>query len=258
MRVIELSTSAIKGFGLVHPETLSITPAGAEGDRAFYLVEPDGSMAGVNYDGNLLDWWSRFDSSTNEMTIGQGSDVVAQGAVMIGSPISTTFFAGREQSGRLVEGGWSALISEFAGRELRLVRAGNGLGGKDVEPVSMAAATSVAAIGKEGNGRPLDTARFRMNITIAGAPPFEEETWIGAQVRVGTTDLRIVSSVPRCAMVQRRAGDQGREIPVLRMMALSRGSQTSTGGRALLMGIYGRVETPGVVAVGDAVEVTEA
>lgn len=253
--VSELASTAIKGFGLFHPARLRIDPDAIVGDRLFYLLDADGNMAGANYDGSLFQWWTQFDTETEILAIGVGADVLFRGPVHEGASVTTEFFPGRQQTGSLVEGGWSEIITELAGIPLRLVRARGGLGGQDVEPVSLVSVSSVESVGTEGNGRPLDHARFRMNAALTGAPAFAEESWVGKQLVIGEVTLRVVGRSGRCAMVQRRTGDGGHEVPVLRMLSQTRGVRPRGSGQSLDMGVYARIEQAGILRVGDTVEV---
>lgn len=256
MRVTELASAAIKGFGLYYPEQMQVAEGGPVGDRSFYLVDDDGAMASANYDGCLLDFWSRYDPSSEILTIGQGGVVVCEGRVTVqGTVLRTRFFAGRHQEGHLVEGAWSPAISELAGEPVRLVRARGGMGGQDVEPVSLLGAASATAVGTEGDGRILDTSRFRMNIILSSTSPFAEESWIGSKLSIGTVKLEVVRNVTRCSMVQRRGGDRGSDLDVLAMIARVRGVQSHGSGQSLNMGVYARVKSPGVVSLGDPVHV---
>lgn len=255
-RVAELAVAPIKGFGLSHPESLELTPSGPVGDRAFYLVEQDGTMAKANYDGSLLDWWAHFEPAGDLLTIGRDSEVLLRETVEYGEPVRTTFFAARSQDGLLARGDWSDLLSDLAGSPLRLVRATSGLGGQDVEPLSLVSMTSVEALGRETDGRALDHRRFRMNIAFDGAPPFAEESWIGRRVHVGEEAIvRLVDCAARCSMVQRRAGDNGDRLGVLKMLANHRPPTIHDRGRSLDMGVYARVEQAGTVRVGDLITI---
>jgi uncharacterized protein YcbX len=40
--------------------------------------------------------------------------------------------------------------------------------------------------------------RFRSNIAIDGAPAWDEQSWIGRNVRVGEVDFKVTRPVTRC------------------------------------------------------------
>lgn len=258
MYVNRIATSAIKGFGLYHPGRAGIGTAGIEGDRAFFLVDRDGSMSPANVDGRLFPWWSRFDTSTETLTIGQGVDVLYEGRTFVGdSPVRARFFRDRYQDGHEVTGAWSQIISDLAGEELHLIRPDGGLGGQDVGHVSLLALRSASDLGREGDGLPLDPDRFRMNLWIDDLPAFEEDTWIGRSLTVGGARLAVFGGASRCSMVERRHGDSGRNVRVLEMLARRRGATPRDYGFGLMLGVYARVDRPGPIAVGDSVELTD-
>ncbi|MEM9332453.1 MAG: MOSC domain-containing protein [Pseudomonadota bacterium] len=45
---------------------------------------------------------------------------------------------------------------------------------------------------------PLDPARFRGNLIISGLKPWEEFTWLGKRVRLGTADIEVMFPIVRC------------------------------------------------------------
>lgn len=252
MRVVQLSTAAVKGFGLYHPEQIRVQHAGVCGDRDFFLVDPDGQLSQITTDGHLLEWWTRFDPDQDFLTIGIGDEVIREDRVERGDPFGAHFYAGRDQSGHLVAGTWSEFLSELADRPLRLVRADTPSGGNDVEPVSLISHTSCAAAGTEADGTPMDSRRFRMNVAFDGAEPYEEANWADLEMAIGTARFKIITEAARCVIVQRRTGDGGQKHNVLRMIAKTRGPQLNAyGGRGLNMGVYAQVLHDGVVGIGD-------
>jgi uncharacterized protein YcbX len=116
---------------------------------------------------------------------------------------------------------------------------------------------SVHALGDERDGRALDNRRFRMTVTVAGVPAFCEDSWAGRTVEVGDSRVRIRGPVRRCAAVQRHPdGDADSDgVDPLRRIKDVRGVGDSEFGRGLNLGVYGEVERPGLVRVGDPVRV---
>lgn len=255
MDLSRIATTAIKGFGLYHPDRADIGLSGIDGDRAFFLATEAGTMSTANTDGRLFPWWSRFDSSTQVLTIGQGADVLYEGRAVAGERAvrGTHFFRDRYQDGHEVAGDWSEVVSELAGEKLRLIRPDGGLGGQDVGPVSLLAVRSATALGREGDGMPIDPDRFRMNLWIDDLPAFEEDTWMGRSITVGGARLTVFGGAARCKMVERRRGDFGRDVGVLRMLAARRGSTTRDYGFGLMLGVYAHVDRAGSIEVGDPV-----
>jgi uncharacterized protein YcbX len=122
-----------------------------------------------------------------------------------------------------------------------------------VEPVTLVGEASVAALGRELDGATLDERRFRLLLTVAGTTAFEEDTWAGREVAIGSSVLRMRGPVPRCAAVQLHPDDGARGVNTLRRINEVRGVQPYDGGRGLNLGVYAEVVRPGVVRRGDAV-----
>jgi uncharacterized protein YcbX len=109
----------------------------------------------------------------------------------------------------------------------------------------------VSALGNEADGGGLDPQRFRMLITCAGMEAFEEDTWSGRVVSMGTAALTIGGPVRRCVAIQRHPVDGSSEVNALRLIRDRRGVGSSELGRGLTLGVYARVASEGLVRVGD-------
>ena len=109
---------------------------------------------------------------------------------------------------------------------------------------------SVAEVARAGGGDGLDPRRFRMLVELDGLDPFEEDRWSGAVVRVGAATLRFGGRVPRCVMTTLHPDTGVQDVDTLAMLAVDR---TIDG--KLRLGVYGDVLEPGVIGLGDPVEV---
>lgn len=95
----------------------------------------------------------------------------------------------------------------------------------------------------------VDVRRFRPSIVVdtdgdAGHPEFD---WVDRTVRVGATELRIVTGCPRCVMVTREIdGSIPADRSVLRHIVADLDQN---------LGVYAEVVRPGPVRVGDTVTV---
>jgi len=105
-------------------------------------------------------------------------------------------------------------------------------------------------VARTGGGDELDPRRFRMLVELDGLDPFEEDTWSGAVVRVGAATLRFGGGVPRCVMTTLHPDTGVQDVDTLAMLAVDR---TIDG--KLRLGVYGDVLEPGVIGLGDPVEV---
>ena len=90
-----------------------------------------------------------------------------------------------------------------------------------------------------------------MLFTLAGCRPHEEDEWNGRLLRVGDAVVRAGGPVDRCAMTTRDPDTGERDLDTLRLIREYRGvSDRNT----IDFGVYGAVERPGRVSVGDSVE----
>ena len=97
----------------------------------------------------------------------------------------------------------------------------------------------------------LDPLRFRINLELDGCEPYEEDSWDGRRVRIGGAVVRIQGQVPRCVVTTQDPATGRKDWNTLKQIATQR--ERIPGG-GLPFGVYAVVETPGAVAVGDAVD----
>jgi uncharacterized protein YcbX len=133
-----------------------------------------------------------------------------------------------------------ALAAEL-GDGVRVIKQDRGV--FDAMPLSLVSTQSVAALGALV-GSELDPLRFRPNLLIEAAEPFEEETWVGSVLRVGGMRMRVDQQDERCVIVNVDPVTSERNPAVLRAIARERATCT---------GVYGSTVAPGRVAVGDPV-----
>ena len=157
--------------------------------------------------------------------------------------------------GRVVEGPWSDAVSRYAGRPLRLVRADDPGAGVDRDrgTVTMVSEASLAELARHAGRDAVDGRRFRMLIDLAGCEPHEEDSWVGGTVRVGEAVVRLHEQVARCAITTQNPETGVPDFDSLREIKRYRGTRASDG-KNIDFGVFGEVEQPGRVRVGDPVE----
>jgi uncharacterized protein YcbX len=253
-RVTHLRTTPVKGFTMQESATLHLTENGVVGDRAFFMVDDADRLMSATRTAAFLPYWARFEPDHDRLTIGRGDEVVLSEEVSAGEPVRAHFFGDRYATGHLVGGPWGRVLTQIAGRPVRLARASDPLGGYDLHRFSLVSEESVRALDDGADSAPLDDRRFRMTVTVQGIEPFTEDTWQGGLVRVGDSVVRVEVPIRRCAAVQKHPdGRESRVDPLARIKQV-RGVTTSRHGRALHLGVYGEVVQPGAVRVGDAVQ----
>ena len=72
-----------------------------------------------------------------------------------------------------------------------------------------------------------------------------EMAWRGKRLRLGGATFRVTVECPRCVMVTHRFADLPKDPSIMRALVREAGGN---------LGVYATVESPGVVRVGDAVE----
>jgi MOSC domain-containing protein len=249
--VSELAVTAIKGFRLHHPTSVRLTGSGAVGNRDFLVVDGEDRLLSVTRSGAFLPYWSRFDPATGVLAVGRGSAPHLAERVELREPVRAHLFGDRYVDAAHVVGPWDAFLSALVDTPVRLLKVLEPSGGYDVHPVTLMSEASVAVLGDEGDGSPLDRRRFRLLLTCDGLGPFEEDAWTGRELAVGSAVLRVGGPVPRCAAVQRHPDHPDRPVDALRRIARLRGPQPSESGRTLNLGVYASVVRPGTVTVGD-------
>jgi MOSC domain-containing protein len=257
-RITLLSTTPIKGFALHHPEAVQIAGSGAVGDRDFFLVDERDRLVSITRTGRLVQLRAEHDPLARRLRIRSPLGQLWEEQIRLGEPVVVDFYGDHKVAGRVVEGRWSAVLSELAGQPLRLVQADQPGAGSDVHPVTLLADESVAELARRAGVGSVDVRRFRMLIGFAGLEPFVEDRWEGRTLDVGGAVLRVGGPVPRCAATTRDPDRGDRDLPIVRMIKAHRGLQPNESGHGANLGVYASVLREGVVRLGDALVVQSA
>ena len=254
LTVTRLATTPIKGLGIVAQDEVRLTPSGARGDRRFFLATAEDALLSVTRTGAWLGFTAahREDDDVLRVTCPDGS--VVEGRVRLGAVVRADFYGYKEVAGREVLGPWSRLFSDVVGRPVRLVRAEDTNGGIDVRPVSLLGDASVEELARHAAVDVVDSRRFRMLIGFSGAAPHAEDTWAGTLLRLGEAQLRVEGPVKRCGAVLRHPGRGDNDLRTLGIIKDYRGMSDTILGRGVSFGVYAAVVRPGVVRVGDRIE----
>jgi uncharacterized protein YcbX len=247
-----LAITAVKGTRLQAVDRIALDAAGVRENRRFYLVDDGERMVNTKHLGELNALIATYSEPERRLAIAFPDGEVIEGEVRPDGPVSTRFYS-RTEVGRLVEGPWSAALSEYAGQPLRLVEASRD-GAVDRGSTGAASLISRASLDRlaELSGRDgVDSRRFRMLIEIDGIEPHAEDEWVGRTVRIGEAAVRFEGHVGRC-LITSRDPDTGRiDLPTLDILGGYRRDLGTT--EPLAFGIFGSVAAPGTVRVGDRV-----
>jgi uncharacterized protein YcbX len=123
----------------------------------------------------------------------------------------------------------------------------------DGYPLLLTSTASLDALGGwlAGAGdEPVPMTRFRPNVVVAGAPPWDEDAW--RHVRIGPVSFRVAKPCGRCVVTttDQVTGERGRQ-PLAMLARRRRFGQELVFGQNLIP------DGPGIIAVGDPVEVTD-
>lgn len=241
MIVERLSVTPVSGLHLNTVDSLELTRWGASGDRRFYLIDDDGRLMDSVRRPALTAVHSAWDGRVLTLTLPDGTTIADE--PRLGEAIAADEKRFRRVPGRIVEGPLGAPLEAFAGRPVRLVKVEGEQSAQACFPVSIIGSASSADLLPEHLG----SARFRMLIEFSGAGPYEEDTWLGHRVQIGETVIAVCERSERCVLTTRDPDTGARDFDTLRVLRKRRGSSH--------MGVYGEVEEPGTVRVGDTIEV---
>jgi uncharacterized protein len=134
-------------------------------------------------------------------------------------------------------------LAEASGRRIHLHRDHRGT--FDAFPISVISLQAVRAL-SEHAGRELDPRRFRPNVVIdAPGEPFPEDALVGRSIRLGGATVRVTLPDERCMVVNFDHRTAERDPAVLRAV---------TRHHEVCAGVYGSIEAPGTIRVGDPVQ----
>ncbi|MGZ4115800.1 MAG: MOSC domain-containing protein [Actinomycetota bacterium] len=246
--VARLNITPVKSTALHHPATLRLEPYGAAGNRDLYFVDEDGRLQGGSKFGPYVQIESEHDAEAERLSLRFPDGTVVEGtADALGEPITTNFY-GRSVPAHLVEGPWAHAVSAFVGRPIRLARVDRPGDGADIRPLTLVSLASVDELGRQGGASErVDPGRFRMILELDGCAPHEEDGWAGRRLAVGDAVIRVGDPVPRCVVTTQDPRTGLRDFPTLSVIKRYRGVIDGE----LIFGVYGDVDQPGLVRVGD-------
>ncbi len=96
-------------------------------------------------------------------------------------------------------------------------------------------------------GNPVNPLRFRPNIVIDGAVPWEEFSWIHNEIAVGGAKLAVLERTSRCAATNVDPDTGKRDMAIPAVLQRTWGHTD--------FGVYARVSNDGAIAIGDAITV---
>lgn len=177
---------------------------------------------------------TKFDDATTTLTVARNGKQVASGDLS-------------SQSGRMtIESFFAAFMTGETRGNPKLVEApGHMFSDTARKVVSLIGLASLRDLERVARA-PVDPVRFRANLYFEGGKPWEEFEWLGRELVVGSTRLRVLDKIERCAAttVNPKTAERDLQIPRLLM----------DGFRHVDCGVYAQVLAPGDIAEGDALK----
>jgi uncharacterized protein YcbX len=245
-----LSVTPVKGTRLHSVGEVRLERDGADDDRRFFVIDERDRMLNAKQLGELPQVSAELSYPRLALTFPGGQ--VVSGEVALGSKVAAKFYS-RTVEGHIVEGPFAQALSEHVGKRLRLVeprRTGVDRGRRGgATAVSRA---SLERLADEAGGDGLDARRFRMLVEVEGVRAHEEDSWVGRVARLGEAAVRFNGHVGRCLVTSRDPESGELDLPTLDLLRSYRGELART--EPLPFGVYGEVLEPGMVRVGDRVE----
>ena len=253
MKVVNLSTTPIKGMQLHHPASIEITARGAVGDREFFFVDQENTMISMTMAGEIAPFKAHYDAINDTLAISEKRKVLVEQRVEEGPAQAGNFFNVWDVDGVLVDGPWNQLMSDRLGKEVRLIKTAPGRNGSDVEPLSLLSSASMKALEESAQVGSIDPDRFRMLIQIDGVGAHEEDTWMDQEFSIGSAIIRAGEAVKRCAATTRNPNSGIVDLKTLKHIGDYRGRQESRFGTGFYFGIYASCVQPGTISIGDEI-----
>ncbi len=252
--VARFSIAPVRSLGLAHPTEIDLTEAGVVEDRRFYLTDATDRLVDRLVVPSLVKIGAHTDPEATQLRLSFPDGTIVDAAVELGAAVETEVHK-RRVAGHLVEGPWAAALSEFCGRQIRLIRCDRVGGTRNAHPATLITDGSLELLAHHLGTGMVDGRRFRMLIELEGGAAHEEDTWVGGRIGLGEAVLQISAPVPRCAITTQDPDTGERDLDTLRTIIAYRGL---TDDRDIDFGVYGEVERPGRIRLGDSVEVLTA
>ena len=225
-RVAAVLRYPVKSMAAESVADVDVSWHGLAGDRRWAFVRPDLS-------GNGFPWLTlRQRNDLNDYQPGWADpDRPDASSVLVRTPAGAQFDV------------TSPDLAAELGAGVRVMKVNRGT--FDTMPLSLITTRTVEQLGML-LGRELSALRFRPNLVIEpfSAAAFPEDEWVGRDLMVGTTAIRIDARDQRCVVVNVDPVTGRRDPKVLSAISAYRES---------CLGVYGSTLRPGRVAVGDDV-----
>jgi len=225
--------SLAPGEGLPHDRRFAVAHGSARVDREAPQWMPKTNFFMLMRDEKLALLRASFDPETSKLTIERaGKQVVSADPT---DPLGRTLLAGF----------FSGYLGAAARGAPKLLEAEghmfSDIPEKQISIVNLASVRDLERVVR----KPVDPLRFRANLYIDGAPPWDEMTWAERGIRIGSAALHVEKPIGRCAATNVDPLTAERDLNIPRALQAGFGHAR--------MGVYATVTAAGDVARGDEV-----
>ena len=238
----------VKALGVQDVNRAELKPGeGIPGDRRFALAHgstrfdpldptwlPNTSFLSLGRHERLAALDTEFDAETDTLTVLRGGKKVVSGKI-------------NTPTGRSVIGDFfSAYMRHDGCGPVRLVEApGIMFTDRPEKSISIVSLTSVRDLERIA-GAVIDPIRFRCNLYLEGEEPWTEFNWLGGDIVVGGTRLRITRKIHRCPASEVNPITGQRDMSMVRVLQRGFGHDC--------IGVFAEVVEAGTIRVGDSVD----
>lgn len=250
--VAEINIAPVKSMALAPLQSANFDLGGILDDRRFYLVNAQGRLLTRRQVGKLGQLVSSWDAEAEHLRIEFPGGSVLEGSPDLDRPVWTIVW-GRRVRSRALQGDWMQAISEFCGQPATLMMSDLPCQVFDEFPVSVLSRASVERLSSEmgmAADQCLETDRFRPTLLLDGCEAHQEDGWMNRTMSVGDAVVRVLAPDPRCAIVDQDPVTGETDTETVRSILGYRPNAL-----AAYFGVYGIVEKPGRVSVGDTVSI---
>jgi hypothetical protein len=250
--VAGFNITPVKSTALLHPDSIELGAEGVVGDRRFLFVRDDGSRLSGISKAPLLTIESRYDAPSERLTLRLPDGSVIEEDASARNHARPVKLYDREVEARDVHPAFSEAVRDVIDPTLTLLRVDEPEYAGGTHRVSIVSRASAAQVGRLGGDASLDPRRFRMLIEVDGVAAFSEDGWTGRRIRIGEAVVDVGKRINRCAMTTLHPDTGAQDFPTLDVLAKHRKVENR-----LVLGVYGDVEVPGLVRVGDDVSLVD-
>lgn len=272
MQISSLVAYPIKGVQAVALQTANVEVRGLVGDRRWMIVDADDKFVTQREEPRLAT--IKAERSEDGLIVDLPGEMPVQVAKPDGSRRASVQIWRSVVDAALADEVVNERLSAFFGRAVRLVFmderakrfsspdwAGDDayVSFADGFPILLATTASLATLNDtidDQGGAPVSMDRFRPNIVVEGASPWEEDSW--AVVQIGDLVFDLVKPCTRCIVPTRdqKTGEARPDNQPTRALTKIRRSADERV-RGVLFGWNVIAQTGGTIHVGDAVKVLE-